>query len=512
MKLTEKDLDPSIVKKLNELDVVKENFTDADRSGFLSYDGEKFHMKRVNEVSFKKVTDQRELNTFKQHLYVEDETMKNSFISNFNLNNKAHPNLRGQVLNLEGIVIFSTQSNATIRKVKREKNYILVLDTNGIFYKFNRETQLIEFTLNIAEKVKALFAIQKFLPYDILDFEIFRGGFLFSTTNNGVFFADVSNNNLEVVFPENDIMFIRDVGNENILLISGSGISTIYNFERQIKVEGLSHLKKAEQVAKSVVVQDGDVFILGKHRYNTSTQGLLHIMKRDRAGISFENVTNSVYPGYDSHRHQVMFVTKDENFVYLAGIKDSKHIFLWAYDLENLHEEFDEFVFDKFEVDKLDYLKVVDRKIFFNANNRLIVIDFDKNVRGNLQLQNTKPVTDILFENDYKDIIVVSGDNLTTYSFPEYNYEETFTAQIVDGESCNNIEIFIKSNTGKESIMILSGEELSQISPTNYIVTESNSYIRLLGNNSKSIVLKLTVPQDTIIEGIVVSLNRIFLK
>lgn len=200
MKITRENLDPAILEKLDRLDQLYNDFNDNRKNEFLSFDGKSFHGQKINDLSLRKMTSINELEMFNEHLYKEKSTIKNSFMTNFNVNNRAVENLKTQIVRLKGINFF--ESEAQIRMFKKNKDSLVILDRDGNFTNFDIKSDEINYQLNLAEKVKSLFAIKNFLPYDILDFQIFRTGFLFSTSHYGIFYANVEENTIEVLFPE----------------------------------------------------------------------------------------------------------------------------------------------------------------------------------------------------------------------------------------------------------------------------------------------------------------------
>jgi hypothetical protein len=201
MKITRENLDKTILEKLDRLDQLFNDFNSNKANEFLTFDGKKFQSQKINDLSLRKMTSLNEIQILKDHLYKESDIIKNSVMSNFNINNRAVSNFKTQIVKLKGIILFESENE--LRMFKKDKNNLLILDREGVFTNFDIKSDKINYELNLGEKVKNLFAIKNFLPYDILDFQLFRTGFLFSTSYYGVFYADIENNTLEIIFSEN---------------------------------------------------------------------------------------------------------------------------------------------------------------------------------------------------------------------------------------------------------------------------------------------------------------------
>jgi hypothetical protein len=201
MKITRENLDKTILEKLDRLDQLFNDFNSNKANEFLTFDGKKFQSQKINDLSLRKMTSLNEIQILKDHLYKESDIIKNSIMSDFNINNRAISNFKTQIVKLKGIILFESENE--LRMFKKDKNNLLILDREGVFTNFDIKSDEINYELNLGEKVRNLFAIKNFLPYDILDFQLFRTGFLFSTSYYGVFYADIENNTLEIIFSEN---------------------------------------------------------------------------------------------------------------------------------------------------------------------------------------------------------------------------------------------------------------------------------------------------------------------
>lgn len=508
MKINEKDIDPGIINKINRLDKVVNSFSDENKSGFLTYNGTEFTIKKINDLSLRKIINYSDLLKFEKYLYKNDSLYASSFSNNFNLHNRANSKFRTQVVSLNGIEIFSIDN--PIRISKREKNNFLVLDTEGIFYKFDIATRKLDFSLNIIERVKSLFAIEKLLPYDVLTFEVYRTGFLFSTRHNGVFYADIENNQLEVVFIEDHVTLIQDSGDGNVLLLSEGGIITIYNFDNRVKLETINILKKLDQYPFRSTEENNDIFILGKHKYTNSNKNILHILKRDLANLGYSDISSLIYPGTENYDYDIFDLIIDGDSLYIVGLKN-KQLFFWKYSLANLSKEYQEVIFTAFEIEKLSFVKIKNGEIYFSYDNKLIVIDETGKIIKNFKLKSER-IDDIVFLENNKELMVFSEKSAVLYSISDYFPEAETTLSCTIGKDFNVTEIFSKSTNGKEKLVLVNGDTLEQIIPSVYLSFKEYTFIRILGSNFTNLIIKISIPEDTEIDGIIVYKDRIFLK
>jgi len=506
MKLNNDNLDAALVEKINRLDAI----IDKNDSGFVGFNNGEFHIKKVNEALLRKMTSDSEIERLSSHMYSETNHIKNGFNSNFNINNRANVGLRNQIVSIDGLEIFSTED--VIQKVKMADTYCLILDSQGMFYKYSFVNREVIFQLNIAEKVSTLFAIKDFQPYDVLDFEIFKGGFLFSTKQNGVFFADVPNNSLEILYPEHGVILIKVLNDKDIMFLNKNGHMSMYNFESTLKTETYKFLTNNHQRAKKIEVHADKVVILAEAIYNTSTEGVLHILEKDLADVSYNNISGKIYPNYETEKYKPTFISADGEYIYLAGLKDGKYLFLWKYSIANLHHKPVEILFNLIEIDKLNFVRVHNGEIFFNFEDRLIIINEKCEILKNLKLDKFMEITDILFQQGSSRILIITDNKVQSYIIPEYVYEAEYTAELYNGSGCNNFEVIINMKNGNDIVMFMNGETLEQIHPLYYLSKDGTSYVRLTGKVVKQLLAKITVLEGMEYEGIVVNSDTIYIK
>jgi hypothetical protein len=509
MKITTRELDTSLIERIERLDGITMNFSEADKAGFVSYNGEKFLIKHVNETFLNEIYNNNDFDYLNNHLYQESEYTKNSFNSKFNVNNVASKNITNQLVIVEGIPAFQAQGN--IRKIRKYDTYMLVMDELGIFYRYNFKDHKLDFSLNLVDKIKKVFAIETIQSIEFLDFEIYNGGFLVSTLSNGVFFADVTNNSLEVKFAENNVVEIEDMKNGNVMLVHSDGTILIYNFKVGMRVETINYLKKTNQIFKGMYIDNNNLFILGRPIYSNSTDNLLHTWNIDPSG-SMNNITGLVKKGYDNTAYQPLHISGDINYIYISGIKDNHNVFVWKYNRKQLDQPFEEIILNA-GVDYLNFIEVNNNSVLLNIEDRLLNFDATGRIVKNIQLKTDTPISKIYTKEQDKELLVVSGKYIILYRLPEYKVTNDILLEIYKSDvTSNNIDILIKSNKELTNVVFLNAEGAQVIEPFYKVQTKVGTVYKIMNSTAKTIDLRLGTLGDTEIEGVVVNSNNVYTK
>jgi hypothetical protein len=506
MKLTQKDLEQNLVNKIERLDKVISNFSESDKAGFLAYNGDEFYIRKVSDLSLKQMINYKELLEIETFLKKEDEITKNSFLSNFNLNNRANSNFNSLATAIKPIEIVKLESD--IKLIKKDENYLIILDVLGNFHKFDIKKRKIEFSLDIITKVKSLFAITELYPYEINDFEIYGGGFLFSTNNNGVFYVNIEENTIEVMFAEKNIKLIKVLDQERVLLLSESGVATLYETKKGFKIESFNFLPKSQQTAKKSFFINGNIYILGKSP-DPREVNLLHILEQEKEGIDFRDITGKLYKQEYKLGYIIYDLVVENGNIYLYGLKDEK-VFIWKYNLTSLEKEHTEIIIDDINFSSVPFISFDEGKIYINYKERLLVYSEDGVLIKNLSIGIEK-IKDMIFSEN-KEIIILSINSVYLLKTPEYKYEKEIMLNIYSGEYCNNLEILFISNDGKEDIVLIDGETDTQIQPSFHMTYKNKNYIRLIEGGSKNIYAKVSLSDSTKIKGVIIRANALFFK
>jgi len=143
-------------------------------------------------------------------------------------------------------------------------------------------------------------------------------------------------------------------------------------------------------------------------------------------------------------------------------------------------------------------------------SNNLYFLNANGDVEKNLKL-NEKIKTVIL--NEFSDeFFYISDDKIIISKIPEYSEKETILDIYSSEVICNNIDVYLKSSTGKEKIVFFDRDTLNEIVPFYYAVYNNDVILKLLETNSKKISMKIVSPKDSNVEGVVISRNKLFIK
>jgi hypothetical protein len=509
MKINKNDIDPAIIEKLNQFDSLIENFKDEDRSGFLAYNGEKFYIRRTSDVFLRKISSEEELQRYKDHLYIEEGLLKNSFRSHFNIENKAHSNFKSITAEPKEYQLFKFTSRIVLHK--EHDGNLYVLTEKGFLVNYNLKTRLSENSIDLLGYIKSNFAIQSISIYDFIAIEVYEKGLLISTRNNGVFHYTFETKKIEIRFPESDVVLIKYLRDDLFVL----GMDKIDNNIAFYNISGMkveisnSLRKRLFQMPYLIDVYAGNLFILGKPYSIDTVKDTLHYWKKDLADISYNNMDGKLFPGYDVKNYKPKYLTVTDKYVYISGLKENKHLFIWQYDVKELEKPYKEFLFTKFPFEDLNYVNMTESYFIAAEKNNVYFMDANGEIEKNLLLKEN--VKDIVLSDD-EHFFYITDDKIIEVTLPKYENKEISLTVYDDETACNNIDIFVKSTTGKEKIAFFDQDTLTQIAPFFFGVYKNDIIIKLLGVDSKKISMKIHSPNDSYIDGIVVNPNRMFMK
>jgi IMP cyclohydrolase len=145
-----------------------------------------------------------------------------------------------------------------------------------------------------------------------------------------------------------------------------------------------------------------------------------------------------------------------------------------------------------------------------NEGEKLLFLDMEGKIKKNLKLKSK--INDIIFLND-EEFIGISEEGLSFNRIPEYIHEKTILLNVYnEKESCNNIDVYVKSNDAQEKFMFVEEETGTPIAPYYLATYKNNTIVKILGSKAKSIIMRIDSPQGNKIEGIVVNADKVFLK
>jgi hypothetical protein len=327
MKLSRNDFDPNLIEKIERLDKVVNSFTDEDRSGFLAYNGQDFFIRHTSDVYLRKIITESELKKYEKSL-LKDE-FKNSFSGNMNLHNVSISNFETLSVSIYEQNLYETKSKIVL--FKKENNYLYFFTSDGILIKYDIENKIKVDVANIIGYMKENFTVSSISGFDFLAIEVHEEKVLLSTRYNGVLLYDFQQKELEVRFPDNDVVIIKYLGDNKILLGLERTESNIlfYNFETGMKTETYNNLKKKNlQIPHLVEKTEDKLFVLGSPYALNTTKHLLHYWKKDLAGVDYNLADGEVYSGKDLMNHSIRDMIINGNRLFLTGLKSSGDLFI----------------------------------------------------------------------------------------------------------------------------------------------------------------------------------------
>jgi hypothetical protein len=511
MKINKGELDPTLVGKIERLDSVVDGFVDEDKSGFLSYNGKDFVVRRVNDSSFRRMFSESDVRRMEDSLYNESGLIRNSFRSNFNTSNQASAAFRSQVVRPKEETMYVSDSQIVLSRHVGDS--LVFVNSKGILVKIDIKTGKTVGAADVKKELTSNFAVTSKAAFDFLAMEPYGEGVLLSTSGNGVLYYDFSSKKLEVKFSENGVTMIRNLGKGTVMCAADRIDNNVmfFSFETGMKLESSNALKRGtfQNPAISDVYKD-HLFIVGRPYAANTTLGLLHHWERDKAGISMENSDLSLHQGRDYLNHSVKHLLVTDDSVYVSGLTGHGKLFVWQYDIKRLSEPFKEIRIEGLSFEAVDFLDFSDQFIVVGSGKNLYFLGADSSIERNLLL--SERIQEIFFSGD-DELVQVSGSKILKVRIPKYTESREISLEVYRSEShCNNIDLLIKGCSGKEKFSIFNPDTLEQISPSYIANYQDKTIAKISGSGAKAIALKMSVEPGTRIEGVAVNPDRLFLK
>ena len=502
MRINERDLDPEIRKKLNQFDALKASFDRNNPDGFVSFNGEEFYIKRTNNTSLRKAISEEDLIKFKKHMYSEDMLHKNSFMSDFNYMDSDNAALINHVWDINDDPVVNL--NDEIHVMKEYNNAYYIFDCSGYLSKIYNDSLV--YQINILDILRKNFSLTNFLIFDIINIEP-DFGVVYITTSAGVYLFHEEDYSLELKFKKNNVLNIRILDNKEVFLSNKKGCY-IYSSETGLKLESDYQLKNNFQVPVESKKCGDYLFLLSKSLGINNGDRALHCWKKDKAGITYNNIDNSIRVNSDDTSYVPKHIYVDKTNVYVGGIKNN-HFFVWKYNIENLHKPYEEIVFSKFEMNDVSCFSVINDKYIISTGHRIYIFREDMSILYNFNLKRH------IYTFDFKDDIfrVAAGSCFIKFKIPEFERrEENLLLRIYDGDICNNIDVYIKGIREQyESVAFYDETTMRELTPEFTIYEKDQMITKFKNSNTSKILMRVSVRQDSVIESIVVKHNAIFL-
>lgn len=511
MKIGKGDLDQSLVQKIDRLDGVVESFAKDGRPGFLSFDGEGFVARSVNESALRRVFSESELASIESHLYDEGGLVRNSFRSDFNKSNAASSAFRSLLVKPKEETVFKSDSPIVLSR--HSKSHIVFVNRRGIMVRLDISSGETVGAVDLKKELSSNFAVQQESAFDFMAMEIYGDGVLVSTASNGVLYYDFSSRKLEVKFAENGVTMIRNLGNGVVLCTADrvEGNVMFFSFETGMKTESSNALRKG--TFQNPILSDfynDHLFVVGRPYASNTSLGTLHYWRRDKAGVSFNNEDRLVFRGVDYVNHSAKHILLTEDNVYLSGLRADGTIFVWQYDLKDISSPFREISLARFPLKRIDFIDLSDEFIVVGEGRSLYFLRADGSVEKNLLL--SREIGELFFTGQ-DTLVHVSGSEISKVIVPKYSDSSEVTLEIYSSESaCNNIDVVVKGTTGEEKFAFFDTDTLSQIAPFYMASSGGRTMVKISGSQSKSISMKISAKPGSQVEGVAVRADRLFLK
>lgn len=506
MKITLRDLDQSIIEKLNILDNVANTFDETHPDGFVSYGKNGFYFKKTNDTFLKKVYDENELVSLEKALYSTDSNIVNSNNRDLRVNKTLNYATHAFLHNAE--FSFKKDFSDKIVLYKNFDNMLLVLTIDGKLYKCTKENtasvdllKILEGNFNLAKKITA---------NDIVDFEILDYDTLIVATSNfGVYklnITNLSNSTVELLFVVSGLRKIKLSYTKTLFTISDEFCAQ-YDLQTGNRIEKYNNILNRRQVPVDIDNVNGNIFILAVSTGMYNLDNLLHCWRLDQEKVSYNNADSYIEKIKLDNRYQVMFLCNDSKNIYIAGLfKDSP--FIISYDAETLRITGNK-VFKEITLDEFTDIRVLDGNFLILSKNMVYILSKDQ-LQETVKLPNSCDRIKIF----NGEIILSSDKSIVKFQLDKFEKKtETLSYLLFDDQDpCNNIDIFIKGATRTERVILVDGETNTEIIPSYYMMFKNNSIVKLMNSKVKKLILKLSVTPNSNVEGIVVRKNRMFLR
>ena len=502
MRIGERDLEPDVKQKLNQLENLKASFNKSNQDGFVAYNGSEFYIKTTNNTFLRKALSEEDIYSFRKHRYVEDHLHTNSFMSDFNHKDSSNAALISHVWDVNDKPVINLSEDIHIMKELNNNYYIF--DVSGTLSKI-RDGQLL-YQINILELIRKTFSLNNFLIFDILTIEPILDA-LYICTSNGVYKYNEQSRDIELAFKESNVINIAVLDNNEVFLSTRKGCY-IYSSETGLKLETHNQLKNNLQIPIETIRHGDYVFLVSKSLGVNNGDKALHCWKKDPAGLSYNNIDSVIRANSDDNEYHVKRIFVTDTDVYVGGVKNN-HFFIWKYDINYLYKPYEEIIFNKFEIDDISDFAIIGKKTIVATGSRLYIFNDDMRLLYNFNLK--RHIYAFTFAND--KFHVAAGHAYIEFDLPEFERkEETVALKIYDDEPCNNIDVYVDGlRENRETVEFFDESTMREIRPVFYVYDHDQLIVKFMNSNCNKILMRLGLKEDSIVRSIVVKRNAIFL-
>lgn len=503
MKIVMRDLEQTILDKLNQLDNVAKTYDENHPEGVISYNKNGFYFKKTNDTLMKKVYDENELVELEKALYSDSKNITTTYredIRNDGLFNYATKSFLHNVK-----FDYVKDFGAKINIYKSFGNALFILTDNGYIHRQYNNTLL---SANILEILENNFNLtKKIFVSDIVDIELLDlDSMLIATSNFGVFKFSLISKEANLLFVVNSLRKIKLTETKTIFVISDEFCGQ-YDLVSGNRLEKYSNIYNRHQIPVDVDNIDGNMFVLGIPTGLYNLDNILHLWKLDDGRVAYNNVDAKIEKIKLDNRYQIMFVCHDNKNIYISGLFENSPFIITLDKVE--YRILSKKVYTDVVIDEFTDIRALEGNFFILSKDRLYVLD-SEGVEETLKLEEACQRVKVF----NGEVVAVAGSKLVKFQLLKYEKKtDTLSYLVLDEEEpCNNIDILIKGASRAERVILIDAETGKEIIPSFYMVFKGNSVIKLMNSKIKKIILKLSVSPTSKVEGIVLRRNRMFLR
>ena len=506
-KITEKELAPEVLKKLNQLDNIANGFDENQPNGYISYNKNGFYFKKLGNKSDKiTIYSEDEIINLEESLISPKKNTISSLYEDLRLDKVYHTATRKFLYNVDPSDIFNFGATIVISKIFGEN--IVAVTAAGEFIKNNislGNAMVKAFSINIIDKIKETFSISDQLdPYDVCDIaEIDENTYIMGTTDFGIYKITLNGFSVELICHVSKLKAVEYAHNGNLFIATDDFVAQ-YDLKTGMRIDKYTVIKNALEVPTKIIKTDIGMFVIAAPAGIQITNKLVHFWKIDDAKVNY-NLRNGLIPNHslDSH-YQIINSFVDDKFLYLIGNKLDK-VFVWKYSLKTF----------ELTEDIIDLNVTVDGFIVINdfyiiLADKILYIVKDNNIE--MRLRFNEPVSGLDFKNG--EIFSRTKTAYLKIALPVFvPAAASLQYKVYNGkESCNNIDIFVKGATRNDRITFTDVDTDKEIIPYYYIIYNGNAIIKLSNCKATNIKMSISVTDKTSLGGFVVKTNRMFIK
>lgn len=501
MRIRRADLENQIIEKLDQLDNIT-SLPYIDGEGFVSYDKDKgFYFKKTNDTYLKKIYDENDFLDMENAVYHPAANVKSSAYTDMRVDKARYSAAVSSLIvdaKYKGILDMAD----AIRLFKHKDNRFIAMDISGNVIEVMDNA--IRYSINIVMLLRNTFSFSELEPFDVTDIEIIDDGFMVSVIQNGVYKYNFKTATVEMVLADTGVKMIQDLNDAKVFCVSDNAV-TINMRDSGKKIETYHTIKNAYQIPFLMRSEGRDIFIIGKTMIRNSDK-LVHLWREDIAKVNYNNKDGALSTHKSASEYEIRFASIDKNYLYISGLYRNK-LFIWKYDRDYLHREPEEIL-----MDCLDFSGITG--VICHKNQYLVTIgNMLYGIQDNLVALNMRfddPLAKI--ELTEYGIFGISQNHLVKIEIPEFiKAQEIIEYSLLDEqEECNNMDIIVCGV--KNEKIELYGEDGKQIIPTATFSNRGATMMKLLGCHDKKISMKLYVNQDSMITGIAIRKNMMFVR